>query len=56
MTLIRYSQQVSNNTTASYQTDDNSNGGQYTFNDIDGSSNDCKNHTTTGKSFKYNRR
>ena len=32
----------SNNTTASYQTDDNGNGGQYTFNDIDGSSNTIK--------------
>ena len=30
------------NTTASYQTDDNSNGGQYSFNDIDGSSNTVK--------------
>ena len=32
----------SSNTTASYQTDDNNNGGQYTWNDIDGSSNDIK--------------
>ena len=32
----------SNNTTASYQTDDNGNGGQYNFNDIDGSSNTVK--------------
>ena len=31
-----------NNTTASYQTDDNGNGGQYTFNDIDGNSNTIK--------------
>jgi len=30
------------NTVASYQTDDNSNGGQYSFNDIDGSSNTIK--------------
>ena len=30
------------NTTASYQTDDNNNGGQYTYNDIDGSSNTVK--------------
>ena len=44
----------SNNITASYQTDDNSNGGQYTFNDIDGSSNTIKitqrgagNHSST---------
>ena len=30
------------NTVASYQTDDNSNGGQFSFNDIDGSSNTIK--------------
>jgi len=30
------------NTVASYQTDDNGNGGQYSFNDIDGSSNTIK--------------
>ena len=32
----------SNNNLESYQTDDNNNGGQYTFNDIDGSSNTVK--------------
>ena len=42
----------SNNTTASYQTDDNNNGGQYTWNDIDGSSNDIK-ITQRGASDHY---
>ena len=44
----------SNNTTASYQTDDRGNGGQYLFNDIDGSTNTIKitqrgagNHSST---------
>ena len=42
----------SNNTTASYQTDDNNNGGQYTWNDIDGSSNTVK-ITQRGASDHY---
>ena len=42
----------SSNTTASYQTDDNNNGGQYTWNDIDGSSNDIK-ITQRGASDHY---
>ena len=40
------------NTVASYQTDDNSNGGQYSWNDIDGSSNDIK-ITQRGASDHY---
>ena len=42
----------SSNTTASYQTDDNNNGGQYTWNDIDGSSNTVK-ITQRGASDHY---
>ena len=40
------------NTVASYQTDDNNNGGQYSWNDIDGSSNDIK-ITQRGASDHY---
>ena len=43
---------VNSNNTASYQTDDNSNGGQYTWNDIDGSSNNVK-ITQRGASDHY---